>query len=162
MLLVFQHMGRPSKLTPETAHTAATLARLGFSDQRMAEALGVSRSTLSEWKATHPEFGDTLKVAKSQADAQVVEALHRRACGYIAKDGSEIPPHPTAAIFWLRNRQPTEWRDTSRTELSGPDGGPIQAAPVLQLPAEQDVALQRLIAAAQERVRRPNLAASIP
>lgn len=158
-MLEKQHMARPSKFTAEAAHTAATLAKLGFSDERMAAAIGISRSTLHEWRQANPEFSDAIKTAKSQADAEVVEALHRRACGYIAKDGSEIPPHPTAAIFWLRNRQPTEWRDVTRTELSGPDGGPIQAAPVLQLPAAQDEALQRLIADAQARVRRPSITA---
>jgi DNA-binding transcriptional regulator YiaG len=47
-------MARPSKLTPITAATAETLAKLGLTDERLAQAVGVSRSTLSEWKRTDP------------------------------------------------------------------------------------------------------------
>ena len=147
-------VGRPSKLTSETAATAATLAKIGFSDERLAAALGVSRSTLSEWKRQDAEFSATLKAGKSTADAAVVNALFERATGYEAPDGTHIPSHPTAAIFWLRNRQPAEWRDVTRSEVSGPDGGPIQAAaPMIQLSREQDDALARVIADAQARVR---------
>lgn len=31
----------------------------------------------------------------------------------------EIAPDTTAAIFWLKNRKPKEWRDKRETELSG-------------------------------------------
>lgn len=158
MMLVFQHMARPSKLTPETAHTAATLARLGFTDEKLAAALGISRSTLHEWRKANPEFSERLKGAKSAADAKVMEALFQRATGYDAPDGTHIPPHPTAIVFWLKNRLPGEWRDTSRTELSGPDGKPLATAPpMLTLPPDQEAALARMIAEARERVRIPHL-----
>ena len=157
MTLVSQQMARPTKLTSETAHTAKVLARLGFSDEKLASAIGVSRSTLHDWRKANPEFADTLKTAKATADSKVIDALFQRATGYQAADGTHIPAHPTAIVFWLKNRQPAEWRDTSRHEVSGPDGAPIQAAPVIQLPPAQDAALQSLIAAAQERVRMPNL-----
>jgi len=153
--------GRPTKFTNESAATAATLARLGFTDERMAEALGISRSTLSAWKAESPEFLATIKGAKSTADAAVIESLFKRATGYQAPDGTHIPANPTAILFWLKNRQPSEWRDTNRHEVSGPDGAPIQAAPVIQLPPAQDAALQSLIAAAQDRVRMPNLSLTL-
>lgn len=157
MMLLFQHMPRPSKLTRETAHTALVLARLGYTDERLASALGVSRSTLSEWKRTDPEFMAKVKAAKSTADAAVVNALYERATGYEAPDGTHIPSHPTAAIFWLKCRQPSDWRDVTRSEISGPDGAPIQAAPMVQLSADQDAALARVIADARERVRLPHL-----
>lgn len=147
-------MARPSKLTKETAHTALVLARLGYTDERLASALGVSRSTLSEWKRQDAEFSAKVKAAKSTADAAVVNALYERATGYEAPDGTHIPSHPTAAIFWLKCRQPSDWRDVSRTEISGPDGAPIQAAaPMVQLSADQEAALARVIQDAQDRVR---------
>lgn len=146
-------MARRSKLTNITAATAATLARLGFTDEKLAAALGVARSTLSEWKRADPEFSSALKAAKSQADAKVIESLFQRAIGFIGPDGSYFPPHPTAAIFYLKNRMPSEWRDTSRHEVSGPDGAPIQAAPMVQLSDNQEQALARVIADAQERVK---------
>ena len=36
------------------------------------------------------------------------------------------PPDTTAAIFWLKNRKPEEWRDKQAVEHSGPNGGPIE------------------------------------
>lgn len=153
-------MGRPSKFTPEVAHTAATLAKLGFTDERLAEALGISRSTLSLWKSENEDFSATLKAAKGTADAAVVNALFQRATGYQAPDGTHIPPHPTAIVFWLKNRAPAEWRDTARHEVSGPDGQPLTGPPMLELPPPQADALQRLIQSAQDRVRRPNLITS--
>ena len=153
-------MGRPSKLTPATAHTAEVLARLGYTDEKLASALGVSRSTLSAWKAENEDFSATLKAAKGTADAAVVNALFQRATGYQAPDGTHIPAHPTAIVFWLKNRMPDQFRDTNRTELTGPDGAPIQGPPMLELPPPQADALQRLIQDAQDRVRRPNLITS--
>jgi transcriptional regulator with XRE-family HTH domain len=151
-------MARKSKLTPATAHTADVLARCGFTDQKLASALQVSRSTLSDWKKTNPEFRDTISNAKSAADAQVIDGLFRRACGFTAEDGTYYPPHPVACSFWLRNRSPETWRDTSRTELSGPDGKPLATTPpLIQLAPAQEDALQRLIADAQARVRLPHL-----
>ena len=147
-------MGRPSKLTSEVAATAATLARLGFTDERLAEALGISRSTLSLWKSENEEFSATLREAKSQADAQVVDALHKRATGFVGPDGVFVPPNPTACIFWLKNRMPAEFRDSHRHELTGADGAPIQSAPMVQLSSDQEAALSRVISAAQDRVRR--------
>ena len=35
------------------------------------------------------------------------------------------PPDTTAAIFWLKNRRPEQWRDKSQQELSGPGGSPL-------------------------------------
>jgi hypothetical protein len=35
-------------------------------------------------------------------------------------------PDTTAAIFWLKNRKPDDWRDRQQHEHSGPAGGPIQ------------------------------------
>ncbi len=147
-------MARPSKLTPITAATAETLAKLGFTDEKLAAALGVSRSTISEWKRTDPEFSATLKAAKSQADAKVIDSLYHRAIGFTAIDGSYHPPHPTAIIFYLKNRMPTEWRDITRSEISGVDGAPIQtAAPMVQLSDNQEQALARVIQDARDRVK---------
>jgi hypothetical protein len=104
------------------------------------------------------DFSERLKAAKATADAKVMEALFQRATGYEAPDGTHIPPHPTAIIFWLRNRQPAEWKDTTRHEVSGPDGKPLATTPpLIQLAPAQEDALQRLIADAQARVRLPHL-----
>ena len=147
-------MARPTKLTPITASTAATLARCGFTDDKLAAALGVSRSTVSLWKRADPEFQAALKGAKSQADAKVMDSLYNRAIGFTDPSGTYHPPHPTAIIFYLKNRMPGEWRDITRSEISGVDGAPITtSAPMIQLSETQDQALMRVIQDAQERVK---------
>jgi hypothetical protein len=150
-------MGRPSKLTTATAHTAEVLARLGYTDEKLAAAIGVSRSTLHDWRKANPEFGDTLKAARSTADAKVMNSLFQRAVGFTGPDGIFYPPNPTACIFYLKNRMPSDWRDTARHEISGPDGKPLAGPPTITLPPDQDAALQKLIQDAQDRVREQRL-----
>lgn len=132
--------GRPSKYKPEFPQQAAKLCRLGATDKDIAEFFGVHVDTVMEWKAVHPEFSDALKQGKAETDSQVERRLFERAMGYehpevdIRVVGGEIvqtpirkiyPPDTTAAIFWLKNRKPEQWRETKAVELTGKDGGPL-------------------------------------
>ena len=119
-------MGRPSSYKPEYAKQAAKLCKLGATDREMADFFGVVESTLNLWKLDFPEFSESLKLAKGEADARVEKSLYRRALGY-SHDAVKIfhdqngttevpytehyPPDTTACIFWLKNRKPGEWRD---------------------------------------------------
>lgn len=42
------------------------------------------------------------------------------------KSMRHIPADTTAAIFWLKNRRPKDWRDKQEHELTGKDGKPIE------------------------------------
>lgn len=126
--------GRPSKYKPEFAGQAAKLCALGATDPQLADFFEVALSTISLWKVQHQEFSDALKLAKDEADAKVEQSLYRRALGY-EHDETDIrvvdhaivqtpmrkiyPPDTTAAIFWLKNRKPAQWRDKVETVLSG-------------------------------------------
>ena len=44
--------------------------------------MGISRSTLNEWKKLYPDISDTLKRGKEVVDLQVENALLKRALGY--------------------------------------------------------------------------------
>lgn len=118
--------GRPSRYKPEYVEQAQKLCKLGMIDKELAEFFGVSEQTLNTWKKAHPEFLESLKGGKALADAEVAAKLFRRATGYehpeddIRAINGEIvitptikhyPPDTTAAIFWLKNRQPKRWRD---------------------------------------------------
>lgn len=132
--------GRPSKYEPGFVRMAKKAADLGATDRDVAELLGVSETTVNAWKLQHEEFSEALKVGKETADARVEQSLYRRALGYshdevhiTAYEGvvTQTPivkhyaPDTTAAIFWLKNRQPEFWRDVKAQEISGPDGSKL-------------------------------------
>ncbi|MHB8916547.1 MAG: helix-turn-helix domain-containing protein [Desulfocucumaceae bacterium] len=133
--------GRPTKYRPEFTEQAYKLCLLGATDREMADFFEVNEDTLNEWKKVHPEFSESLKKGKEQADAVVASKLYHRAIGYEHEDTQfatfqgeitdretyikHYPPDTTAAIFWLKNRQSAKWRDTQNMELTGKDGGPL-------------------------------------
>lgn len=115
-------------------------ARSGLSDQQIAKNMGISRSTLNEWKKKYPDIADALKKGKEVSDYEVENALYKRATGYtekvtkvfkckvveydecgkkkkeeeVLKEGVEevhFPPDTGAAIFWLTNRKPDDWKN---------------------------------------------------
>lgn len=57
-------------------------ARDGLTDEQIASNMGISRSTLNEWKSKYPDILDTLKRGKEIVDIQVENALLKRALGY--------------------------------------------------------------------------------
>lgn len=118
--------GRPSLYKVEYPAQAEKLCKLGAVDTELADFFGVALSTLNKWKLDHPEFSESLKRGKILADAEVADKLFHRATGYkheavkiLVVAGSvervpyveHYPPDTTAAIFWLKNRQPAKWRD---------------------------------------------------
>jgi hypothetical protein len=140
--------GRPTKYKPEYAEQAAKLCRLGATDAQLADFFEVSISTVALWKVQHQEFSDAIKIPKAEADTSVEQSLYRRAMGYehdevdIKVIGGEVvqtpirkyyPPDTTAAIFWLKNRKPEQWRETKAVELTGKDGGPMETITRIEL-----------------------------
>ena len=136
--------GRPSKFKPEFIEQAKNYASLGATDEQMASFFDVHLSTFYEWKIKQPKFRDALIISKVTYDSLIERSLAERARGYSCmedkiffKDGKatimptvkHYPPDTTACIFWLKNRQPDEWRDVqhhdntnrSENELDGDD-----------------------------------------
>lgn len=119
--------GRPSKFNDQIKETILGLYKNGKTDKEVARTIGVSLRTINNWKGKDPAFLHTIKEMKSVADDLVVASLFQRACGYShadekihfseygditrAKTIKHYPPDTTAAIFWLKNRQPDEWRE---------------------------------------------------
>ena len=133
--------GRPSKFKEAFIAQAEKLCRLGATDLEMADFFEVDVRTLYRWKAENEQFCQALKAGKEQADDRVERSLFARANGYehdevdIRVIANEVvqtpirkfyPPDTTAAIFWLKNRKPKEWRETKAVELTGAEGGPVQ------------------------------------
>lgn len=126
--------GRPTDFKEEYNELAYKFCLLGATDKKLGEFFGVDESTINNWKNAHPEFLESIKKGKCQADATVAESLFHRAKGYshpedkiFNNDGEEMivattkhyPPDATSAIFWLKNRQPKEWRDKQEIQHSG-------------------------------------------
>ncbi len=126
-------------LEPEGLLLIEGWARDGLTDEQIAHNMGISRSTLNEWKDKFSDISDTLKKGKEVVDRMVENALLKRALGYeyteqkiivSEKDGKrtettikQVVPDVTAQIFWLKNRKPDEWRD--KPESKEVNGGVI-------------------------------------
>lgn len=123
--------GRKTDFKEDYIDQALKLSLLGAIDREMADFFGVSEQTFNSWKKKYPEFLESIKKGKSIADANVAARLYNRAIGYsctatkfATSDGKitdsvdyteHYPPDTTAAIFWLKNRQPEKWRDRKET-----------------------------------------------
>lgn len=133
--------GRPTAYKPEFSEQAVHLCKLGATDEELARFFGVSVRTLYRWKAQHEAFCQAIKISGAEADQRVERSLYARAVGYTydavkimmhkgvvitEKYREHVPPDTTAMIFWLKNRQPEDWRDVHRQEHTGKDGGPIE------------------------------------
>nr|WP_250160491.1 helix-turn-helix domain-containing protein [Streptococcus uberis] len=103
-------------------------ARDGLTDKQISKNIGISESTLNDWKKKFPEFSESLKQSKEIADRQVENALHKTALGFyyeedmVTNQGDVVrvkkysKPNTTAQIFWLKNRKPANWRDKQEIE----------------------------------------------
>ena len=128
--------GRPSQFPKGQMSAIKKLVLMGATDDDIAEAFEVTKQTVNNWKKKHPQFFDSLKDWKLEADAKVEQSLYQRAIGYshdedkvfnnngealIVPTEKHYPPDPTSAIFWLKNRKPTQWRDKQPDEVKSQD-----------------------------------------
>lgn len=119
--------GRPSEYTPKYCSIVTRLCLLGAKNEDIAKSFEISTSTLNDWMKRYPAFLNAIKAGRENADAFVADSLYHRALGYkhkahkmqLDRSGNwkvkeyieHYPPDPTAAIFWLKNRKPDQWRE---------------------------------------------------
>ncbi len=133
-----QKDGRPSTYASDYVEQAAKLCALGATDDEMADFFGVHRSTLYRWKLEHPDFCDAIKAGKAIADDRVERSLYQKATGFdyteeqaikvkvgqheekveIVEVRRHAPADTTAAIFWMKNRKPEDWRDKTEVQVT--------------------------------------------
>jgi len=145
--------GRPSKFGTVDKAQVEMLARAGWTDAQMAAFFKVNESTWHRWKNADPEFCKSLKDWKAEADYKVERSLFERATGYthpeekIFQNNGEViradtlkhyPPDTTAAIFWLKNRKPEEWRDKQKQSMKDVFESISKGASVLDLARSRD------------------------
>ncbi|KJS85074.1 MAG: terminase [Peptococcaceae bacterium BICA1-8] len=125
--------GRNPSYKKEYNDLAYKFCLLGATDKDLADFFEVSEQTINNWKKEHKEFYLSLKKGKIEADSVIAQKLFHRAKGYehpdvhISNYQGEITttaitkhyaPDTTAAIFWLKNRQPQYWRDKQEIDAN--------------------------------------------
>ena len=91
----------------------------GIGRIKASKEVGIHIVTVERHMNKFPAFRDACSLAEMEADEEVENALFEA-----ARSG-----HVAAAFGWLYNRRPEKWTDRRnvRTEISGPDGGPLQS-----------------------------------
>jgi hypothetical protein len=124
--------GRPTAYRKEFVERARSLATIGLTELEVAGHFGVAMATLTRWMVAYPDFRAALKEGRDVADARVEKRLYERALGFTTTETKQVdiegkpsrtisitrqhPPDTTAAIFWLKNRQPELWREKIEVE----------------------------------------------
>lgn len=170
--------GRPSKYEKIEGKLdiVRELAINGFSNDQIAKALGIARSTLQLYLKEYPEFSDALEGGKILFDSKIISALGKRGLGYDyveehleyapgsvkEKDGESVeksakiksvkkvkkhvPANVSAALVWIYNRQKNNWK-RELTEL--PNETP-------QIPEFENLPLDELKRLIKEARRNPD------
>lgn len=125
--LVKNPVGAPATYRPEFAHLAEKYCEIGGTIEGLGKLFQVKRETIYDWIATRQEFADAVNSGRDAANSDVQKSLFKRATGYtytaqrpfVDKNGREhvvsyeehVSPDTAAAIIWLKNRMPEQWRD---------------------------------------------------
>jgi hypothetical protein len=112
--------GRPTDYLEEFAERVETFCADGYSLTAFAGEIGVARSTINEWMAQHVEFSEAVSRAKAKR-ARWWEDRARE----IAQNGGP-GGQATMVIFGLKNHAPDDFKEVTRQEHTGKDGGPIE------------------------------------
>jgi hypothetical protein len=128
---------RPTLYEPSYCDLLIEHMSKGFSFESFAGLVKVARSTIYEWVDKNPDFSDAKKVAEEQCrlfwEKTALEGLQ------VQTGPGAINLNTTMWIFQMKNRFPKEWRDRQQTEISGPDGNPVQTESSFKL-TEKNIA----------------------
>ena len=103
-----------------------TFAAQGLTMDQIASCIGVSTSTLYNRMGSEVEVLEAIKRGRAKGIATVSNALFQSAKG----------GNVTAQIFYLKNRQPEEWRDRRDHEISGELNIPLSGTVTFVKPSD--------------------------
>lgn len=120
-------MGRPSKLNEERAEAILNALRLGVTQENAARYGGVHPATYFRWleEGTKDDADDKYREFRAEVEKARAEAEVRNVA--IIADAAKRGTWQAAAWF-LERSFPRSWSKTSRTELTGADGGPVSVS----------------------------------
>jgi transcriptional regulator with XRE-family HTH domain len=119
--------GQPTPYNKKMPKIAFSFAALHFTESEIAEKMGISQATLTNWKKKHPEFLASIEAGKKAVDDTAERSLYSLVTGFereverLTKDGVIVtvteyyPPQVRACEFWLMNRRRKDW--TNRQEI---------------------------------------------
>ena len=114
---------------PEYVRMVFKIALLGATQEEIAGILGVNSRTITTWLTTRADFSESYSRGKEKADADVAEALYKRAKGYSHPDvhvtsfqgavtmtpiTKHYPPDTAAIVFYLKNRARDRWTEPDK------------------------------------------------
>ena len=117
---------RPTRLTDAQKAQVEALAAY-LSQQQISEYFGFTKSTFERMMERDPEVAVLYKKGKAKAIAVVAKSLVSK-----AREGDTA-----SQIFFLKTQG--GWRETTRQEISGPDGAPIQQTTTLNNKSVRDL-----------------------
>lgn len=112
------------------------LAKSGMSNEDIAAFLGVTIGVFRGWMKRSSLLRNSLLKGREIANSNVAQSLYRQAVGYTipeekifyntktgkvkrVKTTKYYPPTPVANFFWLKNKDPDNWKDKREIENTG-------------------------------------------
>ncbi len=119
--------GQPTKYKYEYNEQVTKLCRLGATDKEIADFFNICEATVNNWKKAEPQFLESIKKGKIEADMNVAESLYKRAMGYEYEETKvsnndtvittkQVIPDTAAIMAWLNNRRPESFRSKQYVE----------------------------------------------
>jgi hypothetical protein len=144
--------GRPTVYRPDFCEQAHKYCLLGATNEDLGLLFGVTRRTVDNWLAMHPDFARAVESGRLAADAKVAGGLFARATGFERKvkrtalyrgeprdfeTNVYFPPDTQACIFWLRNRRRATWSDAGHDAAADPSDDAVDDVALLEAAGER-------------------------
>lgn len=129
-------LGRPSKYDPSFCEIVVELGKGGKSTAQMCAHFDISRQTIDNWAADHPDFLEALSRAKVHAQAWWEE-----------QGVKGMTSDKFNAAVWKKSveaRFREDYTERREHELTGKGGGPIETSDVT--PAKRRAAVAAILA----------------
>ena len=113
-------MARPTDCTPELTAALCAELRVGMSIKAACQHVGLDDSTFRRWMQRGEDGEEPFATFRAQATRAKSDGVRALVVTVRKAASSDW----RAAAWILERRAPEDW--TKRTEITGPEGGPIQ------------------------------------